>query len=82
MSEEMKKNIQNENESIVSEYEEITNRLDRLDEKVEFVCAEISQRTGQKVGRDVGILYGIFVALLLIVIYFILSDNVSIFEFI
>ena len=82
MSEEMKKNIQAENESIVSEYEEIASRLDRLDEKVEFVCAEISQRTGQKIGRDIGILYGIFVALVLIIFYIIISDHVSIFEFI
>lgn len=60
------------NESLL-EYEEITVRLDRLDDKVEFVRAEVAQRTGRKIGRAVGILYGIFFGLFLLLFFIILS---------
>lgn len=72
MPEEMKMECQKENESVL-EYEEITQRLDRLDEKVEFVRAEVAQRTGKKFGRDVGILYGVLTAFVLIILFFILT---------
>ncbi|WNY23940.1 hypothetical protein MmiHf6_12640 [Methanimicrococcus hongohii] len=71
MQEEMKIEFQNEDETVL-EYEEITQRLDRLDEKVEFVRAEVAQRTGRKIGRDVGILYGVLAALLLAMFFFVL----------
>ncbi|WP_316558657.1 tetrahydromethanopterin S-methyltransferase subunit MtrG [Methanimicrococcus hongohii] len=67
----MKIEFQNEDETVL-EYEEITQRLDRLDEKVEFVRAEVAQRTGRKIGRDVGILYGVLAALLLAMFFFVL----------
>ena len=82
MPEEGKKEMENENESIVSEYEEIAERLDRLDEKVEFVRAEVAQRTGRKVGRDVGILYGVVAALILMLLIFITADYFSFAAFI
>ena len=82
MPEEMEKNCQSENESINSEYEEIANRLDRMDEKVEFVSAEVAQRTGRKIGREVGILYGIVAALILMLLIFIMVDNSSFATFI
>jgi N5-methyltetrahydromethanopterin:coenzyme M methyltransferase subunit G len=73
MKEEMKIDFRNDDEEIVSEYEEITQRLDRLDEKAEFVRAEVAQRTGRKIGRDIGILYGIIAAIILTLLFFILS---------
>ena len=73
MQEEMKIDFRNDDEGIVSEYEEITQRLDRLDEKVEFVRAEVAQRTGRKIGRDIGILYGIMAAIVLTVLFFMLA---------
>lgn len=76
MQEEIKIEFQNEDETVL-EYEEITQRLDRLDEKVEFVRAEAAQRTGRKAGRDVGILYGVVAALLLIALFFILTNYFS-----
>ncbi|MDY0267331.1 MAG: tetrahydromethanopterin S-methyltransferase subunit G [Methanimicrococcus sp.] len=64
--------FQKENETDL-EYEEITQRLDRLDEKVEFVRAEVAQRTGKKFGREVGLLYGVLAALILILLFFVLT---------
>lgn len=76
MQEEIKIEFQNEDETVL-EYEEITQRLDRLDEKVEFVRAEVAQRTGRKIGRDVGILYGVLAALILASLFFILINYFS-----
>jgi len=73
MKEDLKINFRGGNESAISAYEEITERLDRLDEKVEFVRAEVAQRTGQKIGRDVGILYGIIAAVILFLLYLLLE---------
>ena len=76
MQEEIKIEFQNEDETVL-EYEEITQRLDRLDEKVEFVRAEVAQRTGRKIGRDVGILYGVLAAIVLVSLFFILINYFS-----
>jgi tetrahydromethanopterin S-methyltransferase subunit G len=51
------------------EFNEVMKRLDTIDEKIEFVNSEIAQRIGKKVGRDIGILYGGVVGLLLFLIY-------------
>lgn len=72
MKEEIEIEFQKENETDL-EYEEITQRLDRLDEKVEFVRAEVAQRTGKKFGREVGLLYGVLAALVLILLFFVLT---------
>lgn len=72
MKEEIEIEFQKENETDL-EYEEITQRLDRLDEKVEFVRAEVAQRTGKKFGREVGLLYGVLAALILILLFFVLT---------
>lgn len=69
MQEDMKIDFQDGNESVISEYEEIMDRLDRLDDKVEFVRAEIAQNTGRRIGRDTGIIYGITIGLILFVLY-------------
>ena len=37
---------------------EIEKRLDKIEKKIEFVDAEVAQRVGRKIGRDIGILYG------------------------
>lgn len=76
MTEEIKIEFQNTDETVL-EYEEITQRLDRLDEKVEFVRAEVAQRTGRKIGRDVGILYGVTAALVLSLLFLILTKYFS-----
>ncbi|MDV0445785.1 hypothetical protein MmiAt1_13810 [Methanimicrococcus sp. At1] len=76
MQEEIKIEFQNTDETVL-EYEEITQRLDRLDEKVEFVRAEVAQRTGRKIGRDVGILYGILAVLALTLLFLILTRYFS-----
>jgi len=51
------------------EFNEVMKRLEKIDEKVEFVNSEVAQRSGKKVGRDIGILYGAVIGLLLFLIY-------------
>ncbi len=56
------------------EFNEVMKRLDKIDEKIEFVNSEVAQKIGRKVGRDIGILYGGFIGLLLFLIYTVVSS--------
>ena len=57
-----------------NEFNAVMGRLDKTEEKVEFVGSEIAQRIGKKVGRDIGILYGGVVGLLLFLVYATISS--------
>ena len=54
------------------DYKEILQKLNEIEEKIEFTNSEIHQRYGKKLGRDIGILYGICTALMVVVIYLLL----------
>lgn len=56
------------------EFNEVMKRLDKIDEKIEFVNSEIAQRIGKKVGRDIGILYGGVIGVILFLLYTVVSS--------
>jgi tetrahydromethanopterin S-methyltransferase subunit G len=51
------------------DYAAAIKRVDAIDEKVEFVDAEIQQSAGKTLGREVGMLYGILFGVLVYVAY-------------
>ena len=54
------------------DYKNVLQKLNEIEEKIEFTSSEIHQRYGKKLGRDIGILYGICAALMIVVVYLLL----------
>lgn len=64
------------------DYKQIILKLNEIEEKIEFTNSEIHQRYGKKLGRDIGILYGVTTALTIVVVYLllILSPLISVIQ--
>lgn len=54
------------------DYKKLLDKLNEIEEKIEFTNSEIHQRYGKKLGRDIGILYGVVTALMVVVVYLLL----------
>lgn len=60
-----------------SDYQEVIKKLDLIDEKIEFTNSEMQQRVGKRLGRDIGILYGICIGLILVVMYLLIVTTLG-----
>ncbi len=56
------------------DYEQVMKKLNRIDEKVEFFNSEVAQHIGKKMGRDIGILYGAVIGIIIFLLYISLSS--------
>ncbi|NAS88260.1 tetrahydromethanopterin S-methyltransferase subunit G [ANME-1 cluster archaeon AG-394-G21] len=54
-----------------AEHTKLLDRLNVMDEKVEFVAGELALKQGEKIGSALGILYGAVVGILLFVMFLI-----------
>ncbi|WP_406659939.1 tetrahydromethanopterin S-methyltransferase subunit G [Methanolobus sp. ZRKC3] len=52
-----------------ADFNAVIDRLNNIDEKIEFVSSEVAQRIGKKVGRDIGILYGATAGIVMFLLY-------------
>ena len=50
------------------DFKDIVEKLNYAEEKVDFTVGEYYQRLGQQTGRDVGILYGMIIGLMILVV--------------
>ena len=50
------------------DFKDIVEKLNDAEEKVDFTVVEYYQRLGQQTGRDVGILYGMIIGLMILVV--------------
>lgn len=50
------------------DFKDIVEKLNDAEEKVDFTMGEYYQRLGQQTGRDVGILYGMIIGLMILVV--------------
>ncbi|KAF5411301.1 MAG: Tetrahydromethanopterin S-methyltransferase subunit G [Candidatus Methanocomedens sp.] len=60
-----------------TDYQEIIKKLNLIDEKIEFTNSEMQQRVGKRLGRDIGILYGISIGLILVVMYLLIVTTLG-----
>ncbi|TGC10962.1 tetrahydromethanopterin S-methyltransferase subunit MtrG [Methanolobus halotolerans] len=51
------------------DFNQVLDKLNTIDEKIEFVNSEVAQRIGKKVGRDIGILYGAVAGIIIFLLY-------------
>ena len=54
------------------DYREVIEKLDLIDEKIEFTNSEMQQKIGKRIGRDIGVLYGVCIGLTIVIIYLLL----------
>ncbi|MCR3882935.1 MAG: tetrahydromethanopterin S-methyltransferase subunit G [Methanothrix sp.] len=55
------------------QYTQVLEKLAKIDQKIEFVSAEMAQRQGKKIGRDIGILYGACGGVIIVLAYYLLA---------
>lgn len=52
-----------------ADYDAANEKLDKAEEKIDFTIGEYYQRLGQQSGRDIGIVYGMLIGIILLILF-------------
>ncbi|MHC1625223.1 MAG: tetrahydromethanopterin S-methyltransferase subunit MtrG [Methermicoccaceae archaeon] len=51
------------------DYKNLVEKIESIEDRIEFFHSELAQRYGKRVGRDIGILYGLTIGTIMFLVF-------------